>query len=49
MTPTGYTEDALVEQPAIALLGKLGWGTVNVYHGAYRAVFSLCPKASGEF
>ena len=32
MTPTGYTEDALVEQPAIALLGELGWETVNAYH-----------------
>ena len=32
MTPTGYTEDALVEQPAIALLRELGWKTVNAYH-----------------
>lgn len=31
MSPTGYTEDALVEQPAIALLGELGWQTVNAY------------------
>jgi type I restriction enzyme R subunit len=29
--PTGYTEDALVERPAIALLAKLGWETVNAY------------------
>jgi hypothetical protein len=28
MTPTGYTEDALIEQPAIALLAELGWDTV---------------------
>ncbi len=38
MTPTGYTEDSLVEQPAIALLSELGWETVNAYnefdHGA---------------
>lgn len=38
MTPRGYTEDALVEQPAIALLAELGWETVNAYqefdHGA---------------
>ena len=38
MTPTGYTEDALVEQPAIALLAELGWETVNAFgefdHGA---------------
>lgn len=32
MNPTGYTEDSLVEQPAIALLAELGWETVNVYH-----------------
>ena len=32
MTPSGYTEDALVEQPAIALLAELGWETVNAYH-----------------
>lgn len=38
MTPTGYTEDSLVEQPAIALLAELGWETVNAFgefdHGA---------------
>ena len=27
MPPRGYTEDALVEQPAIALLAELGWET----------------------
>ncbi|MDX9971783.1 MAG: type I restriction endonuclease subunit R, partial [FCB group bacterium] len=31
MTPAGYTEDALVEKPAIALLAELGWTTVNAY------------------
>ena len=25
-----YTEAALIEQPAIALLGKLGWKTANL-------------------
>jgi type I restriction enzyme R subunit len=38
MSPTGYTEDALVERPAVALLGELGWETVNAFgefdHGA---------------
>lgn len=29
MTPKGYTEDALVEQPAIALLFELGWETFD--------------------
>ena len=32
MTPSGYTEDALIERPAIALLAELGWRTVNAYH-----------------
>jgi type I restriction enzyme, R subunit len=32
MTPAGYTETTLVEQPAIALLAELGWETVNAYH-----------------
>jgi type I restriction enzyme, R subunit len=34
MTPPpshDYTEDALVEQPAIALFEELGWGTGNLY------------------
>lgn len=32
MTPAGYSEDALVEQPALALLLDLGWETINAYH-----------------
>ena len=28
---TGYSEDELIEQPAIALLGGLGWETVNAF------------------
>ena len=40
MTPTGYTGDALVEQPAIQLLGELGWETYNglnqLDHGVNR-------------
>jgi hypothetical protein len=27
MSPTAYSEDRLVEQPAIALFGELGWET----------------------
>ena len=29
--PGGYSEDTLVEQPAIALLRALGWETFNAY------------------
>ncbi len=32
MTPSGYTEDALVEQPAISLMGELGWEIFNAYN-----------------
>ncbi len=31
MIPNDYTEDALVEQPAIALFAQLGWETANCY------------------
>ena len=29
MSPTPFSEDKLVEQPAIALFAELGWATVN--------------------
>jgi type I restriction enzyme R subunit len=32
MAPSGYTEDALVEKPTIALFRSLGWETANLYH-----------------
>lgn len=31
MTASGYTEDALVERPAIALLAALGWEVYQAY------------------
>ena len=31
MTPSRYSEDQLVEQPAIKLFEELGWDTVNAY------------------
>ena len=31
MTSHGYTEDDLVKQPAVELLGELGWETVDAY------------------
>ena len=38
MTFAGYTEDALIERPAIELLASLGWKPFNAYgefgHGA---------------
>ena len=32
MTPGRYTEDELVEQPAIALFEELGWDHIDAYH-----------------
>jgi len=32
-----YSEDMLVERPAIALLSKLGWKTANLYHETFGA------------
>jgi len=31
MTPAGYTEDALVEHPAISLFKKLSWENINAF------------------
>ncbi len=35
MPVTDYSEDALVEQPAIALFAELGWETVNCFHETF--------------
>src|SRR2546430_13943128 len=40
MSPGKYTEDQLVEQPAIELFQELGWDTVNAYYE------SLGPKGT---
>jgi len=32
VTSRQYTEDQLVEQPAIRLFQDLGWDTINAYH-----------------
>jgi len=32
MNSSDYSENTLVEQPAIALLDDLGWETVNCFH-----------------
>ncbi len=48
MTPSGYTEDALVEQPAIALLAELGWETFNAYHEFDHGPSSLGRETKDE-
>jgi type I restriction enzyme R subunit len=48
MSPAGYTEDALVEQPAIALLAELGWETVNAYHEFDQGASTLGRETRSE-
>jgi type I restriction enzyme R subunit len=48
MTPCGYCEDALVEQPAIALLAELGWETVNTYHEFDNGASTLGRETRAE-
>jgi type I restriction enzyme R subunit len=45
---SGYSEDALVEQPAIALLAELGWETVNAYHEFDQGVSPLGRETKAE-
>ncbi len=48
MTPAGYTEDALVEQPAIKLLAELGWETVKAANEFSGATSSLGRETESE-
>ena len=43
-----YTEDALIEKPAIALLGKLGWETANSFDETFGPESLLGRETSGE-
>ncbi len=43
-----FTEDALVEQPAIALLGNLGWNTINLYEETFGQGGTLGRETSAE-
>jgi type I restriction enzyme, R subunit len=46
--PAGYTEDALVERPAISLLAELGWETFNAYHEFDHGASTLGREARAE-
>lgn len=48
MTPKGYTEDSLIEQPAIALLAELGWETFNAYSEFDHGVSPLGRETNAE-
>lgn len=46
--PAAYSEDRLVEQPAIALFGDLGWQTVSAMEEEFGATGTLGRETSGE-
>ncbi len=48
MTPHAYTEDQLVEQPAIGLFAELGWQTVSAMQETYGPGSTLGRETSGE-
>jgi len=41
VTPGGYSEDGLVEQPALALLAELGWSVVNAWSETFGPAGTL--------
>jgi type I restriction enzyme R subunit len=43
-----YTEDALVEQPAIALLKHLGWQHINAFRETFGERGALGRETEGE-
>jgi type I restriction enzyme, R subunit len=46
--PHAYTEDQLVEQPAIGLFAELGWQTVSALEETFGAGGTLGREAKGE-
>lgn len=48
MSPHAYTEDQLVEQPAIGLFAALGWQTVSALEETYGAGGTLSRETKGE-
>jgi type I restriction enzyme R subunit len=46
--PHAYTEDQLVEQPAIGLFAELGWQTVSAMEEAFGPDGTLARETSGE-
>ena len=48
MSAHAYTEDQLVEQPAIRLFAALGWQTVSAMEEAFGANGTLSRETSGE-
>src|SRR5271169_2966641 len=48
MSTHAYTEDQLVEQPAIGLFAELGWQTVSAMEETFGATGTLLRETKGE-
>jgi len=46
--PSNYSEDALIEQPAITLISKLGWETANCFDETFGPEGMLGRETSSE-
>ncbi|MBC8094748.1 MAG: hypothetical protein H7Y43_02940 [Akkermansiaceae bacterium] len=46
--PHAYTEDQLVEQPAIGLLAEIGWSAVSALEETFGATGTLLRETKGE-
>ena len=46
--PHAYTEDQLVEEPAIGLFAELGWQTVSALEETFGATGTLLRETKGE-
>jgi type I restriction enzyme R subunit len=46
--PHAYTEDQLVEQPAIGLFAELGWATVSALEETFGPSGTLLRETKGE-
>ena len=48
MKMNSYSEDSLVEQPAIALFNRLGWETANCFNEFDGGISTLGRDSTGE-
>ena len=48
MSAHAYTEDQLVEQPAIGLFAEMGWTTVSAADESFGATGTLLRETKGE-
>ena len=48
MSPHAFTEDQLVEQPAVALFGELGWTAVSAADEVFGPKGTLRRETKGD-